>query len=408
MKSGGVGSVVYVGASLIMFGFPLLGYIAFLISPSYVENIYYFSNFSDAFLLAQILSISFLFFSIFWVVGSGGRSSVYGYDFNRIKNYSNPGVNIKIAVILLAVFIVVVLREYFYTRVGQRVNEPGFFGAISNVIGVALFPVLGYLCKGSIYDKLIFSFIFFVLLCLYASKASRVFPLGILEFSVIYLINNKNSVSKYFKIFLIIVVTYVCFCFVLVSRQLPTQGFLVFLSYFINDFSVQVVFDKSSEFFFNLTSSFFITAQTMKEANWLGLNDFYMFVNPLPGNVVGWYEQYWKYRVNAAIPYSSVGELINLGIGYPFVLFSIIGFMLSRNISDLQARRGILYKLFSLLGLMMMLQVVFIVGQYNTRSVLRPIYYCVFLEFAKLVLRMNVVRSLANLKIKKKERFSEG
>ncbi len=98
-------------------------------------------------------------------------------------------------------------------------------------------------------------------------------------------------------------------------------------------------------------------------------------LNPLPGNVAGWYAVSDAYRLNVNAPYPALGELANRSVLVVATYFAVAGFVLARTdlaIRRLMARGHQLYAL--LLVAVSGLFAVFSL-QYNLRTTTRFLYY---------------------------------
>ena len=109
------------------------------------------------------------------------------------------------------------------------------------------------------------------------------------------------------------------------------------------------------------------------------ISAFWISINPLPGELAGWYEISPSLRLNAFTPYSSIGELANYGAGILFAYLLSLGAVLvicanslRRVASRFDSETGKLLANAFLLGISVFVGLNLV--QYNLRSSTRVVY----------------------------------
>ncbi|MHC1560478.1 hypothetical protein ACR9E3_16100 [Actinomycetospora sp. C-140] len=125
----------------------------------------------------------------------------------------------------------------------------------------------------------------------------------------------------------------------------------------------------------NLLISFPLVGATAFQVAPLPLDYFFLQVNPLPGNMIGWYDVSDSLRINLYTPFSGAGELANYGwgvlVGFWFVVGLFLGTLDQRIGALLDAgRRGVALVLTALPLVFTILML-----QYNLRSGVRMLIY---------------------------------
>lgn len=135
----------------------------------------------------------------------------------------------------------------------------------------------------------------------------------------------------------------------------------------------------------NILAGFKITVLTGLSSPQIPLENLWISINPLTGNMAGWYDVAPTMRLNRFTPYSAVGELINYGPVVFILFFAALGVLLSMvhrlNLELLKGKRTIFVGL-AVLGLTVVLTVQF--GQYNLRSNIRYLYLMIGIQLVTL------------------------
>jgi len=110
-------------------------------------------------------------------------------------------------------------------------------------------------------------------------------------------------------------------------------------------------------------------------------------ISPLPGFLTDWPRVQEYLRLNAFVPYTALGELLNYGVNVGLAYFFVVGIYVSY--IDLNIRealvRGRLFYVVVMLGLLLLF--ILVLWQYNLRSATRLLYYVLLAQILFLVFR---------------------
>jgi hypothetical protein len=130
----------------------------------------------------------------------------------------------------------------------------------------------------------------------------------------------------------------------------------------------------------NLLVGFGVIGKTAFEVPPLPMEDFIISINPVPGDLSGWYGIAGQHRLNRFMPFAALGELGNAGwlplVGYCLTAGFVLAY-LDWRMRTLLDRGQQLYGL-ALVGLAGLF--VLFSTQYNLRSATRLLYYAVTLD----------------------------
>lgn len=285
--------------------------------------------------------------------------------------------------IFLAIFFILVDGVTFMPeRVGYRINDDtvlSTFLALSGLSGLFCIPLLALVWKGPSFSlKLISLLLFFAVLFCYFAKASRTFSLA----PILYFVTAYYCGAKIFKylIFAIILVTPISVSFILELRGQNNQGFIPFLTFLIEGNSEYDVYQLIGDFFVSLASGYYIFIETVNSAGWMNFKDLWVSISPSFGEASGWTVLFSDYRINDAVPYSSIGELIAFNFLFFFSFSFMIGCMFGRAESHLYSGRFI-----GFIQVAVLLFMAFQIPQYNLRSIMRYFYLVGAIELIYLV-----------------------
>ena len=215
-----------------------------------------------------------------------------------------------------------------------------------------------------------------------SSRAMVIFPLT--GFLVIPLV--KSKFQKLFLGILSISISLLMNSLALALRGQVNQGLVNYLQ--INPFRNLPITDSLN----NLITSYDINGLSAFYVSSFPITDLLIELNPLPGNIAGWYEIADRHRINLYTPTATLGELQNFGTGILILYMLVVGFTLRLAESKIdfsnqigQLKRTILYvgtTLFTLQSL-----------QYSIRSSLRMLLYT-FLLMSLISVFSNGVLSL--------------
>lgn len=143
----------------------------------------------------------------------------------------------------------------------------------------------------------------------------------------------------------------------------------------------------------NIMVFFPITAFTAYTIPTIPTDYFLREINPLPGEMTGWYEISGQMGLNRSTPYSGIGELGNLGWPWAIGVWAVLGILLvilERQVAESVTIRQPVFAA-AILGLCALF--VLTITQYNFRNAQRPLMYALvlvlILKLAPLLVRRN-------------------
>lgn len=207
----------------------------------------------------------------------------------------------------------------------------------------------------------------------YFAMSSR--ALAIIPIAVAIAIIRKITLSKVLISFILIpITTFIGLALPLFLRSLPEEGLipysksLPFLTY--SELSAQTVFQ-------NFIVSFDLTGLTAFSIPKLPLRNLAIEISPIFGKAAGWYEISREHRFNFATPFAGLGEVMNYGLIYFFIVFTVIGAVIGSLNSYLLKNNWSLKQLSFIILLAGSSYFALLCLQYNFRSAVRIIYYLI-------------------------------
>ncbi|WP_426370151.1 hypothetical protein [Pseudocolwellia sp. HL-MZ7] len=364
----------------VIFGFPILGYLTYILGLSDISDFDFLSLRTNTFEPLILLLMGSVSYALAYFMSNHLSSDK---KLNITKNNELHMDEIRfvlgkyshyIALFCAVFFFIFQGWMFFPERYGYRV-EISFLPSLYALAG--MFGLLSIFTLGFTYGsnknawKYIALFIFFIVFLAFFSKASRIFALA----PTLFLLSSCWA-GKKFSTSLSVSLILLPFLLTLSLqlRGLNLQGFLPFIEYFFTD--VDFSYDKVLRgIISNFSSTYFIFAETLNQAGWMQLNDVLISLNPLPGSLVGWRDVFWKYRINVNVPYSTLGEVfaysVSLGLGFCVFLGLLVG-KINKNITS-KTYLGIVQAI-------LIFYVAILIPQYNLRSAARFLYLILFLE----------------------------
>lgn len=334
-----------------------------------------------------------VYLTIFSVLGF----FLLGYFFRRFKGVSsrqtfvflaskpNNGSKFKslLPYLNLLLIILVFIRDlnnlfdrdvYIWTNMGLL---PGLF--------VLTAPVFVGLQKRGFLAHFNLSFIILYSFAL-ATRASGLVP--ILFLSTRAAVNNMPPIL--IRNFYVLLVPFL-YLFSLINRNSPRHGLLFYfqeLPRSLGDIAGNVGL-WLLEFVNNVGTSLIILSGTLEDnsSNKFGFDYFAIVFNPLGGQSVGWDKIFLDYRLHLFIPYSGLGEIINISPVLALVFISFLFYLYGSSLlSYFNTPRGF-SKAFSGLAALFTLFAFVLIFQYNARAVMRFVWVAAGLRVFAIVLR---------------------
>jgi hypothetical protein len=240
---------------------------------------------------------------------------------------------------------------------------------------------VGYLSSMGRNSKINFKIIILFILLLYGFYflALSTRRIAIIPFAILALFFQQRKKISYLIGFPVSVYSsLILMNFVLTVRGELQQGLASYIHALNSANFVNIEF---LSIFQNFIASFQITGITAFLLDKYPMKDLFIEIDPLPGNLAGWYQILFRHSINSYTPTSSVGDLANYGmiVFIPsIIIFSFFGMRLSSILVQALTRRDTV-----LVGLIIsgVFITVFNSLQYSLRSSVRLFYYSSFLYF---------------------------
>jgi hypothetical protein len=340
--------------------------------------------------LAYLLPASYLF--AFSILGF----TILGYFFRYFKKSSirqsylstsrkaNAGAKIRVVLPYLNLLLIFVIfisdfsnlfarEDYLWSDMGL---VPGLFVLTAPVV-VGL-QKKGFLAHLNLSLVILYSFAL-------ATRASGLVPILFLSTRAAV----KNIPTFLTRSFYILLVPFLYFLS-LINRESQRHGLLF---YFQNLDQSLVNISQNFSFWLlesvnNIGTSLIVLAATLEDKpnNNFGWDYIAVVFSPLSGQSVGWPEIFLDYRLHLFIPYSGLGEIINMS---PVLVLAFVSFLFylygSSLLSYLTTPKG-LSKALSGLASLFVLCAFILVFQYNARSVMRFVWLAAIFRIISVLL----------------------
>jgi len=255
------------------------------------------------------------------------------------------------------------------------------FSLGAQIANIGLIVVLPQLYR---HNKVISNIIFTILIFINISTGSRkVFIFIVLYALLLYMQSRKGFREKIGFLFLLMI-SFLLLLYLIQLRSLGEHGLIPYLLFFpesIRNFGYQAYFVLYYLFVFG----FYVAAQTVgaHTATW---STFFIALNPLTGNLAGWYDIADRMRLNIYVPFSLYGEIFSLGSAATVAFFGIVGYIFGvfEKYVRLSYERG-RYIFGHIVYLLCVLFTVYSY-EYNLRSASRYIYYALLIILLQAIL----------------------
>ncbi|MDH6181875.1 hypothetical protein M2152_002057 [Microbacteriaceae bacterium SG_E_30_P1] len=340
----------------------------------------------------QMTASSFLFAAIIVLIAAsfarGGRAAPVGpgparpLDLGDLGRYSSMLLVFSLATLMLLIYFLGIgsLLERSGRLVGSESSIQTAVGmsAIAAVVasGIVVFSRRGILRIVAILSVLGFTAYFVSL----GTRRLALMPILLL---LSYALARRGAVRP-LAVMIATIAALVLLTLPLYFRSLPSHGLIPHLNA-LGSFSIGA--DNLSASFNNILAGFKITAMTGFGRPHIGIDAFWVSINPITGDSVGWSQIAPSLRLNRFTPYSGLGELINLGSTVFVVSLGLIGLALG-NIQRINDKlfTTLIGRLFAIGTLGLTFIFVIQSTQYNLRSNLRYLYFAIGLQLAALLI----------------------
>jgi len=299
---------------------------------------------------------------------------------NHIETKVNINISINynlknVTIIYFFVLVSLILLTYGKTLFirSEYVSFERFKGM---VMIIKLMSFVGCILTAIIYkkNKPLSIVLFSVLMILYLGTGSRIcFIFLVIYILITYFLSKKFNILRKINLFILLILSFFFLAYVMQLRFLDKHGIIPYLNYFFN-MGREVLEAFLFNIYYILIYGVFVTIGTLKTAvsDW---NIILTNINPLPGFLTNWYEFASSRRINIYAPYSTHGEVFNMGKWFTFIFFFWVGSMFSffeKKTRKILNKGGYL-KVFILLILLILH--IFYSYEYNMRTSVRYIYY---------------------------------
>lgn len=313
------------------------------------------------------------------------------YDFSRVKTklllnksfvkslFINPNIQVNILpAIHVIMFIIILFCGITY---GKQIFYREMYLVDGNRTLITLFKLLSFVATLMLSivfrkNKVIALFYFTTIMLIGIGTGSRLAFVYLAVFALLIYQTSKNTTKDKIILVLNIMLSFIFLSFLMTLRMLPDHGILPYLSSVFNNSKAvgdSIVFNTYYSFIFGV----FVSAKTLME-NMPDWNNILIAVNPVTGNMAGWYEIAPNMRLNRFAPMSANGEVFTMGKTFTFIFFTVIGVIFTY--FETQMRKFFKNKK-RVIGFIIALLSILFVGmsfEYNLRSTMRYIYYITF------------------------------
>lgn len=235
------------------------------------------------------------------------------------------------------------------------------------------------------YNKILTFILFSITVFLNISTGSRKLLIYILLYAILLFVQSKKDLRASINLLLSITVSIVVLLYTIQLRALPHHGLIPYLKFFpesIQNFGFQAYF----VIYYLFIYGFFVTAQTQNSLaiNW---STTLVGINPVLGNLAGWYKIADQMRLNIYAPFSLYGEIFTMGWKTTLAFFVAIGFLFGS--FEHHIRQSYNQGKFLSGHIIYFLCVMFSIYayEYNLRSSTRYIYYAILWIMLQWVIR---------------------
>lgn len=309
------------------------------------------------------------------------KKRIFNQSFSKVLffKYNLPErINIVVSVLF---FVVVVLYASTYgLRIFYREEYLISNGrALQTITKLLSFVISILLAFNYSKNKYLSVFTFTILLLLTIGTGSRI---GFLYFVIyVFLIfqSQGNTLKNKIILFINLIFSFFLLSYIMTLRKGEAHGVFPYLA---------MLFQSKGELYnslsFNIYYSFifgiFVSAKTilLNTPNW---NNIFISLNPVMGNMAGWYDIAENMRIYPIVPYTSNGEVFTMGNGFTFVFYFILGTIVSH--FDYKTRNLFAQgkRITGFIIVILFLLYIVYSFEYNLRSSFRYIYYIYVLLF---------------------------
>ncbi|MCX6082316.1 MAG: hypothetical protein NTW32_22540 [Chloroflexi bacterium] len=227
------------------------------------------------------------------------------------------------------------------------------------------------------YNKGLSLLLFSITVFLNISTGSRKLLIYILLYAILLFVQSKRDLRASINLFLSLTFSIVVLLYTIQLRALDNHGLMPYLQFIpdsIQNFGYQAYF----VIYYFFIYGFFVTAQTQNSLaiNW---STILIGINPIFGNLAGWYKIADQMRLNIYAPFSLYGEIFAMGWETTLAFFLTIGFFFGS--FEYHIRHSYSQGKYLSGHIIYFLCVMFSIYayEYNLRSSTRYIYYAILL-----------------------------
>ncbi len=350
-----------------------------LFNIDYISDIEFFSIFN----LFLISIISFIIGVYLYFLLSKKKSLFL----SKIQLTKQKKFSIKLLYLITSInmFVILILSFFIYEfNINLFLVRDFYFleGHRMAKILIFFFMFIQIFLLAKIYTKnKIYSLILFAISILpYIATGSRKIALFIVVYFLTVKLFNPNFIKSKFKLLISAVFLLYIVLNIFNLRGNEIHGFIPYIQYmFIPNVDDLMMLQSNFLFliYYLFVFGFYMVPQVM-DMNIVNYSTTLTSINPLPGNVAGWYEISEQMRINIYAPFTLFGEVFSMGLSFIIFFFILIGVFFSY--LDLTIRKlAIRDKKISII-IIYFFTIIFIIYafQYNLRSSMRFIWYIFF------------------------------
>ena len=318
---------------------------------------------------------------VYYDLSRKSKKLIFNQSFSKVLFYRyNLPKQLNAVITILFITIIVLYASTYGLRIFYRLDYLISDGRALQTITKLLSFVLSILLAFNYTTNKTRSTVFFsILLLLTLGTGSRIAFLYFVVYIFLIFQSQGNTIKNKLILFVNFIFSFLFLSYIMSLRLGESHGIFPYLA---------KLFDSKDEFVeslsFNIYYSFifgiFVSAKTilLNVPDW---NNILVSLNPLTGQMAGWYDIAKNLRIYPIVPYSSNGEVFTMGNSFTFLFYSILGGIVSH--FDYKTRR-----LFAqgkriqgfIIVILFLLYIVYSF-EYNLRSSFRYIYYIYVLLF---------------------------
>lgn len=218
---------------------------------------------------------------------------------------------------------------------------------------------------------------FLALLIFTVGTGSRISFLYLIVYVILVFQAKGNTFKNKLTLFINLIVSFLFLSYIMTLRGNDSHGIYPYLLSVFEDKSKlfdSVVFNIYYSFIFGI----FVSAKTMI-TNIPDWNNVIISLNPITGDLAGWYDISNKMRIYPIVPFSSNGEIFTMGKLFTFVFYLFLGIITTYFDYKTRSFFSIGKRVKGFIIVILFILYIVYSFEYNLRSSFRYIYYIFFM-----------------------------